>query len=197
MSVRPPFVSAREGCPGRGRAVLNHVLPRRLDFNSGTHMTIQDNKVVSLNYTLRDDDGNILDRCQDASFVYLHGAGNILPGLERAIAGKQVGDSVNVSLAPEDAYGARDEAKTQSVPREMFDDSVDIEAGMQFHAEGPNGEHLVVTVVEVDEQSVTVDGNHPMAGISLNFEVEVMGIRDASAEELAHGHVHGAGGHHH
>jgi FKBP-type peptidyl-prolyl cis-trans isomerase SlyD len=160
-------------------------------------MQIETHKVVTLNYTLTDNDGNVIDQSNDGSFVYLHGANNIIPGLENALSGKQAGDTLDVSVAPQEAYGERDDAKQQSVPRDMFPQDTDIEPGMQFHAQGPSGETLVVTVAKVEDDSVTVDGNHPLAGVPLNFAVEVIEVREASQEEISHGHVHGPGGHQH
>jgi FKBP-type peptidyl-prolyl cis-trans isomerase SlyD len=160
-------------------------------------MQIAAQKVVTLNYTLTDDQGNIIDKSDDGSFAYLHGANNIIPGLESALDGKAAGDSLNVSVAPAEGYGERDPEKTQSVPRDMFPADTEIEVGMQFHAQGPNGETLVVSVVEVEAENITVDGNHPLAGVPLNFAVEVLEVREASTEELDHGHVHGPGGHDH
>jgi FKBP-type peptidyl-prolyl cis-trans isomerase SlyD len=160
-------------------------------------MQIEARKVVTLNYTLTDNNGNVIDQSNDSSFAYLHGANNIIPGLENALTGKTAGDALNVAVEPAEGYGERDPAKTQSVPREMFPQDADIEVGMQFHAQGPNGETLVVTVAAVEEDTITVDGNHPLAGVPLNFAVEVMEVRDASPEELDHGHVHGPGGHDH
>ncbi|MGD8843081.1 MAG: peptidylprolyl isomerase [Gammaproteobacteria bacterium] len=160
-------------------------------------MQIAARKVVTLNYTLTDDDGNVIDQSKDSSFAYLHGANNIIPGLENALAGKSVGDSLSVSIEPSQGYGVRDPSKTQAVPRNMFPADTDIEVGMQFHAQGPNGEMVVVTVAAVEADTITVDGNHPLAGVQLNFAVEVIDVRDASAEELDHGHVHGPGDHEH
>ena len=160
-------------------------------------MQIEAQKVVTLNYTLTDSDGNIIDQSNDGSFVYLHGASNIIPGLENALQGKKAGDALDVSVAPEEGYGERDAGKTQEVPRNMFPEDSEIEAGMQFHAQGPNGETLVVTVEKVEGDTVTVDGNHPLAGVQLNFAVEVIEVRDALKEEIEHGHVHGPGGHQH
>lgn len=160
-------------------------------------MQIEQRKVITLNYTLTDNDGNVIDQSNDGSFVYLHGASNIIPGLENALTGKNVGDELKVSVEPGEGYGERDAAKTQQVGRDMFPEDTPVEAGMQFHAQGPNEEVIVVTVIEVDDNTVTVDGNHPLAGVPLNFAVEIMDIRDASEEELEHGHVHGAGGHQH
>jgi len=160
-------------------------------------MQIEARKVVTLNYTLTDSDGNVIDQSNDSSFAYLHGANNIIPGLENALTGKSAGETLNVSVEPAEGYGERDPAKTQAVPRNMFPEDTEIQVGMQFHAQGPTGETLVVTVAAVEEDTVTVDGNHPLAGEQLNFTVEVMEVREASEEELDHGHVHGAGGHDH
>ena len=160
-------------------------------------MQIEAQKVVTLKYTLTDNDGNIIDQSNDGSFAYLHGANNIIPGLESALQGKKAGDALDVSVAPEDGYGEHDASKTQDVPRNMFPEDTEITPGMQFHAQGPNGEVVVVTVINVSDDSVTVDGNHPLAGVQLNFAVEVVEVRNALQEELEHGHVHGPEGHHH
>lgn len=160
-------------------------------------MQIEARKVVTLNYTLTDNDGNVIDQSNDASFAYLHGFNNIIPGLEDALTGKSAGESLKVSVAPEQGYGERDPGKTQAVPRNMFPEDTDIQVGMQFHAQGPTGETLVVTVTQVEDEQITVDGNHPLAGVELNFAVEIMEVREASAEEIDHGHVHGPGAHDH
>ena len=160
-------------------------------------MHIEDKRVVTLAYTLKDNDDNLIDQSDDGSFCYLHGASNIIPGLESALTGKVSGDEFSVSIAPEDAYGVRDDEKIQAVPREMFPPDQDIEPGMQFHAQSPDGVPLVVTIARVEEESILVDGNHPLAGVQLNFEVRVMDVREATSEEIDHGHVHGPGGHQH
>jgi FKBP-type peptidyl-prolyl cis-trans isomerase SlyD len=160
-------------------------------------MTIAENKVVTLHYTLTDDAGTVIDQSNDGSFLYLHGASNIIPGLENALTGKAAGDELKVTVAPADAYGERNDAAKEEVPREMFPADTEIEPGMQFHAEGPQGQMITVTVVDVTDDTVTVDGNHPLAGVQLNFDVKVIDVRDASAEELEHGHAHGPEGHHH
>lgn len=160
-------------------------------------MQIGDQKVVTLHYTLTDNDGKVIDKSEDGSFAYLHGASNIIPGLEDALAGKSAGEEMSVSVSPEQAYGVRDEAMLQQVPKNMFEDASQIAVGTQFHAQGPNGEMLVVTVMEVEEEHVLVDGNHPLAGVELNFDVKIIDVRDASEEEVEHGHVHAPGGHHH
>ncbi|MFA6052495.1 MAG: peptidylprolyl isomerase, partial [Methylobacter sp.] len=125
----------------------------------------------------------------------LHGMGNIISGLEKALHGKAVGDKFNVRLAPEDAYGEKHDDMVQVIPRQMFDGIDEVEVGMQFHADVSSGPG-VVTVVKVDGDDITIDGNHPMAGMALTFDVEVMDIRPATAEETSHGHIHGAGCHH-
>ncbi len=160
-------------------------------------MQIEAQKVVILNYTLTDNEGTVIDESNDSSFAYLHGASNIIPGLENALAGKISGETLSVSVPPEDGYGERDASRTQSVPKDMFPEDARIEIGMQFHAQGPNEEAIVVTVTEVEDETVTVDGNHPLAGVELNFAVEIVEVRDASEEEIEHGHVHGPDAHHH
>lgn len=160
-------------------------------------MKIANNTVVTIDYELTDEDGNVLDSSEGGNFAYLHGASNIIPGLESALSGKSMGDQLSVAVSPEDGYGTRDESRLQAVPRDMFPSDTDIQVGMQFHAEGPEGQVLLVTVASINGDEVTVDGNHPLAGVNLNFEVSIMDIRDATAEEIDHGHVHGPGDAHH
>ncbi len=160
-------------------------------------MQIEPNKVVTLNYTLKDDAGNLIDESSDGSFIYLHGAGNIIPGLENALTGKSAGEEISVNVPPEQAYGPRDDSRIEAVPRKMFPADIEIQPGMEFHAQGPEGQVITIVVVSVDGDTVNVDGNHPLAGVALNFDVKVVDVRDATAEEIEHGHVHGAGGHAH
>lgn len=161
-------------------------------------MQIADQKVVTLDYSLKDNEGKLIDSSEGrGDFVYLHGARNIVPGLESALEGKTAGDEVSVSVQPEEGYGERDNNLLQTVPKDMFEEGADINVGMQFHAQSPEGEMMIVTVVELEGDEVIVDGNHPLAGVPLNFDVKVVDIRDASAEELEHGHAHGADGEHH
>ena len=160
-------------------------------------MEVNENKVVVLHYTLTDNEGAEIDKSDDGSFAYLHGANNIIPGLETALVGKTAGDELSVSVIAAEAYGERDKEKLQEVPRTMFDDGSEISVGSQFHAEGPDDQMLVVTVMEIKDDNVVIDGNHPLAGVDLNFEVKVIEVRDALAEELEHGHVHGPDGHDH
>jgi FKBP-type peptidyl-prolyl cis-trans isomerase SlyD len=158
---------------------------------------IEKNRVVTLNYTLRDEQGNVLDASSGRRpLSYLHGKGNIIPGLEQALAGKAAGDKLDVTVAPEQGYGPRDERLVQIVPRTKFGEVQDISPGMQVRVSGPQGPR-VVTVVRVDRDFVTIDGNHPLAGRTLHFSVEIAEVRKASHEEVAHGHAHGPDGHHH
>lgn len=160
-------------------------------------MQISANKVVQIHYTLTNDDGEVLDSSKgQGPLAYIHGNGNIIPGLESALDGRIIGDKFQVTIPPEEAYGVRDDDLVQSVPREAFQGVDEILPGMQFHGQSPEGLRLF-TVMDVAGDEVILDGNHPMAGITLNFDVEVAGIRDATPEELDHGHVHGPGGHHH
>jgi FKBP-type peptidyl-prolyl cis-trans isomerase SlyD len=158
-------------------------------------MQIADLTVVTIDYTLTDQDGDELDTSRGGEpLTYLHGAGHIIPGLERALAGRSGGDELTVTIAPEDAYGLPDEDLVQQLPRANFPPG-EIVAGSQFRADGHDGPQ-VVTVVAVDEASVTIDANHPLAGRTLTFAVAVRNVRAATAEERKHGHVHGPGGAH-
>lgn len=159
-------------------------------------MQIADNTAVSIHYTLTNDDGEVLDSSiDDDALVYLHGEGNIISGLEQALNGKVVGDKFKVRLDAEDAYGELIEDRVQVIPRSMFEGIDELEVGMQFQAdvsEGPGA----VTIIKIEGDDVTIDGNHPLAGMALTFDVEVVDVRAATEEELDHGHVHGAGCHH-
>jgi len=160
-------------------------------------MEITDNKVVTLDYTLTDEAGKIIDQSEDGQFVYLHGASNIIPGLENALSGNKAGTELNVTVKPEDGYGERDESMLQVVSKDMFDSAEQITAGQQFHAQGPSDETITITVMEIKDDQITIDGNHPLAGVQLSFAVSILDVRDASAEEIEHGHAHGPDGHHH
>lgn len=160
-------------------------------------MQIAKDKVVSIDYTLTDDEGTVLDSSQGREpLAYLHGAGNIIPGLESGLEGRSAGEQLQVKVAPADGYGERSDEAVQRVPRQLFEGVDEIQPGMQFHAESASGVQ-VVTVKAVEDDAVVIDVNHPLAGVTLNFDVKIVEVRDASAEELEHGHVHGAGGHHH
>lgn len=165
-------------------------------MNGGT-MKIEKNKVVSIEYTLRDDSGAVLDSSEgNDPLAYLHGNGNLIPGLESQLDGKSENESLKVSVAPADGYGEFDDAQIVNVPKSQFTGVDDLAVGMQFTASGPEGQKIV-TVKSIENDTVTVDGNHALAGKTLNFDVKIVGVRDATPEELSHGHVHGAGGHHH
>jgi len=158
-------------------------------------MQIADNKVVMLNYTLTVD-GEVVDKSEAGDpLAYLHGDGNIISGLENALTGKSEGDNFTITLEPSEAYGDIDEALVMKVDRSQFSSEDPIEVGMQFEAQFPDGSE-VATVQAIDGDDITVDGNHPLAGKSLTFEVEVAGVRAATEEELVHQHVHGPGGAH-
>lgn len=159
-------------------------------------MRIAKHAVVSIDYTLTDAEGAVLDSSEGREpLAYIHGTGSIVVGLEEALEGKEKGANLKVSIPPAKGYGERDASLTQKVPRAMFDVEK-IEPGMRFHAQAEHGTH-VVTVTAVDSESVTVDANHPLAGQTLNFEVNVVDVRAATQQELSHGHVHGAHGHDH
>lgn len=157
-------------------------------------MQITKNAVVAIDYQLTSDEGEVLDTSEGHEpLTYLHGVGGIIPGLERELEGKQVGDQFQVAITPADAYGERNEALEQEVPRDQFEGEEDLALGMQFQVESEDGP-MVVTVIEIDDDVVTIDGNHPMAGINLHFDVTIREVREATSDELSHGHVHGTGG---
>jgi len=161
-------------------------------------MLIAANKAVSIDYTLTNDAGEVIDSSAGgAPMVYLHGAGNIIAGLEKALEGKGAGEELSVVVDPADAYGEYSAELVAVLGRDMFEGVDQLEVGMQFHASGPDGSMQIVTIRDVDGDEVTVDGNHPLAGQRLNFQVKIVNVREANAEELAHGHIHGEGGHQH
>ncbi|RUO80585.1 peptidylprolyl isomerase [Idiomarina tyrosinivorans] len=154
--------------------------------------TIAANKVVSIHYTVKTAEGQTLDQSKEGHpLSFIHGRGMLIPGLENALEGKGVGDNFTAEIKPEEAYGERHDGLIQTVPRSMFGDN-DVEPGMQFRASTDQGDQSVV-IVDVKDDEVTVDGNHPLAGVDLNFDVEVVEVRDATEQELEHGHVHADG----
>lgn len=160
-------------------------------------LNISKNSVVALHYTLTDDQNKILDSSSEKDpLIYLHGSGGIIPGLEKALEGRNPGDKLKVTVPPEEAYGVRDEGRIQSVLKSEFEDGDQIEVGMCFQVNTPK-EPLMLTVIEVKDSEVIVDGNHPLAGLTLHFDVEVSEVRTATDQELSHGHVHGHHGHDH
>lgn len=153
-------------------------------------MIVEKDRVVSIDYSLRDNNGNLIDSSEGSDpLEYLHGNGNIIPGLEKALAGKKAGDKLTCSIAAADAYGERDDSLIFKVNKSEFE-GADIEVGMQFEAHGEEGAQIV-TVVGIEGEEVTIDANHPLAGETLNFDVKVVDVREATSEELEHGHVHG------
>ncbi len=160
-------------------------------------MQIADQKVVTLDYTLTNENGDVLDKSEGGQFAYLHGASNIIPGLEKALTDKSAGDSLQVNIPAEEGYGARNDEMIQVVDRDMFEPDAQLEIGMQFHAESPDGQPVAITIAAIDGDKITIDGNHPLAGINLNFDINILEVREASAEEIEHGHVHMPGDHHH
>lgn len=156
-------------------------------------MQIQNDAVVTMHYLVSTSDGTELDSSFDGEpLVFIHGTGHLIPGLETALVGKAAGDKFSVDVAAADAYGERHEQLIQAVPKTMFE-GMEVEVGLQFRATSEAGEQSVV-VVDVSEDQVVVDGNHPLAGQDLSFDVEVVAVREATADELDHGHVHGEGG---
>ncbi|MCP5140965.1 MAG: peptidylprolyl isomerase [Zoogloeaceae bacterium] len=161
-------------------------------------MQIAKDCVALIEYTLTNDEGEVIDSSVGSEPLgYLHGASNIIPGLERELEGKTTGDALKVRVEPADGYGEFQAELVAQVPRDQFEGAETLEEGMSFHAQTPDGHMHVVRITGFDGDNVIIDGNHPLAGVALTFEVKVMEVREASAEELAHGHVHGEGGHHH
>jgi FKBP-type peptidyl-prolyl cis-trans isomerase SlyD len=159
-------------------------------------MHITKDSVVSIDFTLTDNEGTEIDSTtgQDP-LVYLHGHGSLLPAIEEALEGKAVGDNISLTLDPAAAYGVRDEAQVSMMPLSALPEDEEIVVGMQFHAEDEGSQRLV-TITKIEGDQVTIDGNHPLAGQTLSFEIAVADLRPATTEELTHGHVHGPGGAH-
>ncbi|MBX2801543.1 MAG: peptidylprolyl isomerase [Myxococcales bacterium] len=160
-------------------------------------MTIENGKVVSIHYTLKSSSGETLDSSQGQEpLSYLHGAGNIVPGLEKALTGKDKGDAFDTVVPPAEGYGERD-GEPEEVPRAMFPDDAELSEGMMFKAETQDGQMVILWIDRIEGDSVYVDHNHPLAGHELHFAIQVVDIRDATEEEVSHGHPHGPGGHQH
>jgi len=159
---------------------------------------VEAGKVVSIHYVLRDDSGAELDRSDEATpMFYLHGAQNIVAGLEEKLAGAKVGDDVSVTVPPEKGYGPRNRGKAFQIPRSSLPATVTPARGMQLFANGQDGQKVAVFITKVQGPTLTVDPNHPLAGVTLHFDVKVVGVRDATEEEKTHGHAHGPDGHGH
>lgn len=160
--------------------------------------TVAAGRVVSMQYTLTLDDGQIVDKTEgEESLDYLHGAGNIVPGLEQALEGQSVGNALKVRVEPDQAYGAHSNEAVQDVDRSAFPEDAQLEVGVTFQAMDQDGNPILGTITAMAGDQVTVDFNHPLAGKPLNFEVKIVAIRAATDEEQSHGHAHGAGGHEH
>ena len=161
-------------------------------------MSILTNKVISFNYTLKDDEGTILDSSANKEpLTFLSGSQQIIPKLEEALSGMIIGSKKNIKIAAADAYGEYSEDAIQKIKMDQFPKEANIEVGMTYIANSPDGKQMPFLVSEINEQDVTVDFNHPLAGKDLEFDVELLDVRDATPEEIQHGHVHGPGGHHH
>lgn len=153
--------------------------------------------VVTLHYTLTDERGEVLDSSTGGEpLTYLHGHGNLVPGLERALEGASAGHTAKVSVHAADGYGEHNPELVFDAPREHFPSNMTLKVGERVHAEGPNGA-IPLMIVQVTEKGAILDGNHPLAGQTLHFDIQVITVRAATQEEIAHGHVHGSGGHHH
>jgi FKBP-type peptidyl-prolyl cis-trans isomerase SlyD len=156
-------------------------------------LKVSDDHVVSIHYTLTNEKGETLDSSIGAEpLIFIQGKKHIIPGLEDALTGKETGEKLKVTIPPEKAYGPRNDEMVQAIPRAEFGENEQIDPGMQFQADTDNGP-VILTVVEVKDEEVVVDGNHPLSGITLCFDVEVVEVREATEEELSEGHVHGPG----
>jgi FKBP-type peptidyl-prolyl cis-trans isomerase SlyD len=153
-------------------------------------MQIEKDKVVAIEYTLKDESGKVVDSSQGREpLSYIQGNGNLIPGVENALEGKNPGDRVEVTVPPETGYGVRDEALVLSIERAHFSEVEDLQEGFRFRMDAPDGP-AVFTVLKIDESEILADGNHPLAGMTLDFDITIQSVRDATAEELEHGHVH-------
>lgn len=156
-------------------------------------MQIADKHVVTIHYTVKTQDGDVIDSSDGSEpLAFIQGTKFMIQGLEEALYDKQKGEQFELTVAPDKAYGERQDQLVQEVPANMFE-GMDVEVGMSFRATTDHGEQSVM-IIDKDDEHVTVDGNHPLAGMTLMFDVTIEDVRDASAEELQHGHVHGAGG---
>lgn len=153
-------------------------------------MNVGNAMVVDIQYTLKNNNGDILDQTQgDDALSYIHGAGNIIPGLEEVLENLGIGSDFEVTIPPEKAYGVFSEELIQEVPKESFPNDIEVEVGQQFYVEGPEGPQPIA-IKEIRESTIVIDGNHDLAGETLNFTGKVVGIREATQSELDHGHLH-------
>ena len=160
-------------------------------------MQIAKHKVALLEYTLTDAAGEVMDTSEGGEpMAYIQGIGNLISGLEEELEGKSAGDELNATIPPEKGYGVRDDSLVQVLEKSVFQGVDELQVGMQFQAQSDNGTQMI-WITEISGDEVTVDANHPLAGETLTFDLKVVEVRDATEEELDHGHVHGPGGHHH
>ncbi len=161
-------------------------------------MKIGKDAVVAIEYTLKDDAGEVLDTSEGADpLTYLHGSGQIIPGLESALEGKAVGDAFNVVVQPKDGYGEKEAPGAIKLPRDQLPEGPEPEVGMELEAAGPDGEVETLFIVGVEKDAVLLSTDHPLAGVTLHFDVKVATVRPATKQELSHGHAHGGDGHDH
>ena len=161
-------------------------------------MKVGKDKVVLMHYTLKNDAGDVIDSSDGADpLPFLQGHGNIIPGLESALEGSKVGDKLDVSIKPEEGYGERMKDAIQEIPSSALQGVDKVKVGMQLQSQDKDGNAFLVSVTKIEDDKITVDGNHPLAGQTLHFSVSIESIRKAGAEELSHGHVHADGNHHH
>ena len=159
-------------------------------------MTVTKDRVVSINYTLKDDDGQVLDSSEGREpLAFIQGIGAIIPGLEQALEGREQGENLAVSLTPEEAYGEYNDELIVSVPKDRFPEPEQLEVGGQVQAQTADGGVQILTVAEIGEEDVSLDANHPLAGQGLHFHVSIEEVREATQEELDHGHVHDGSDH--
>ena len=167
-------------------------------YISGANMKVGKDKVVLMHYTLKNDAGDVIDSSDGADpLPFLQGHGNIIPGLESALEGSKVGDKLDVSIKPEEGYGERMKDAIQEIPSSALQGVDEVKVGMQLQSQDKDGNAFLVTVTKIEDDKITVDANHPLAGQTLHFSVSIESIRKAEAEELSHGHVHADGQHNH
>jgi len=167
-------------------------------YISGANMKVGKDKVVLMHYTLKNDAGDVIDSSDGADpLPFLQGHGNIIPGLESALEGSKVGDKLDVSINPEEGYGERMKDAIQEIPSSALQGVDEVKVGMQLQSQDKDGNAFLVSVTKIEDDKITVDGNHPLAGQTLHFSVSIESIRKAEAEELSHGHVHADGQHNH
>lgn len=161
-------------------------------------MALQDNQVVTINFTLKDEDGNVIESTtKEQPFSFISGNQQILPKLENQVSSMLIGSKKTIVLEPEEAYGVYKDTSIQTVKRNDFPEGTKLEIGLGFVADTPEGQQLPFVIKTIENDDITIDFNHPLAGHTLTFDIELLELREATKDELAHGHVHGGNGHHH